>query len=253
MSLRDKFKKSIESSLREYEHNEGRISDEDSLTITHIRELLKSNGKLHVLRDNVADYVNTLAGHFFSFLPFVNDIKKLLLKILNTSEFLPIRCMWEDFTILEEMVRINQNQSNSHAPSENFISREEYGRDLNRIEARLNSEIAHYKGENNELRHQLAESETENKILSEENDFLKNQIAEIKKQLLTNVTVANGNNDSSHYQNIIKQQKIEIVELKAEINRLKARLNNTLPVYEDATIPNNINKHQRRNSMVLFA
>lgn len=253
MSLKEKFKKAIESSLREYENIEGRISDEDSLTITHIRELLKSNGKLHVLRDNVAEYVNTLAGNFFSFLPFVNDLKKYLMRVLNTPEFLPIRCMWEDFTILEEMVRINQNQNNTHAPSENFISRDEYDRDLKRIEARLNSEIAHYKGENDELRHQLAESETENKILSEENDFLKNQIAEIKRQLQTNVTVANGSNDSSHYQNIIKQQKIEIVELKAEINRLKARLNNKLPVCEEVTMPNNINKHQSRNSMVLFA
>ena len=253
MSLREKFKKTIESSLREYENISGRISDEDSLTITHIRELLKSNGKLHVLRDNVAEYVNSLAGNFFSFLPFVNDLKKLLTRILNSPEFLPIRCMWEDFTILEEMVRLGQNQNNNHCSSGNFITKDQYDLDLKRIEARLNSEIAHYKGENNELRHQLAESESENKILVEENDFLKNQIAEIKRQLQTNVTIVNGNNDSSHYQNIIKQQKIEIVELKAEINRLKAKLNNKLPVYEDTNTPNKIDKHQTKSSMVLFA
>ncbi len=230
MSLREKFKKAIESTLRayerRYEYNNGEdgISHEDSLAIAHIKELLKTNDYLDDMRDKIYSYVDTLEGSFFSFLPFVYDLKKVLRNIINSQEFLPIKCIREDFRCLKEMALLGQHQNSESLSSENFISRSEYLRDIKKLEDRLNSEIAHYKGENEELKQQLTESESVNKLLTQENNSLKSQIDAIKLQLQSNVSVTKSSNDATYYQGIMKQKDDEIKELRAEVNRLKETL-----------------------------
>lgn len=224
MSLKEKFKKSIESALRAYEHRydaKNEISYADSLAISHIRELLKTDDYLDDLRDKIYAYVNNLDSSFFSFLWFVYDLRKILLDILSSHEFLPIKCIREDFKCLKEMTLLGSNQNNISATSENYISRIEFIREMKKLEDRLNGEIAHYKGENEELRLQLSDSESTNRILTEENKSLKNQIDAIKLQLQANTPVAKNNIDVSYYQGIIKQKDDEIKELRAEVNRLK--------------------------------
>ncbi len=225
MSLREKFKKSVESVLRQYERSysddNDTISSYDSLAITHIRELLKSDDYLDDMREKIYSYVNSLEGSFFSFLPFVHDLKKIVKNVLNSHEFLAIKCIREDFKCLKEMTLLGSNQNNISASSENYISRIEFLREMKKLEDRLNCEIAHYKGENDELRQQLSDSENTNRILMDENKSLKNQIDAIKLQLQANTPVAKINSDASYYQGIIKQKDDEIKELRAEVNRLK--------------------------------
>ena len=248
MSLREKFKNTIEASLYKYEGFKSSISDEDSIAITHIRELLRGNGDLLELRDTIYAYVDKLSGSFFSFLPFINDLKSNIKNVINTPEFLPIKCVVDDYKLLKEMTILKQNQNEDNQLAGNYISRNEYEKGMQQLEEKLREEITHYKGESEELRLQLNASELANKKIVKENDLLKEQLASINLQLQTAINTDSVDIDISKLQIIVKQKDAKINDLNVEIKRLKEALNNTNSAPKESCNPVIKNKINNRHN-----
>lgn len=91
MSLEIKFIKAIEKVLSDFEKSETNISTKNAKDITHIRGLLDENESFVVIQALVTDYVNNeMSRKLFGFLPFINDLKSLLIDVLKREEFNPI-------------------------------------------------------------------------------------------------------------------------------------------------------------------
>lgn len=208
MSLEDNFKECLQKVLSQYEVKQKTIILEEAQAIASIRHLLEEMNSLIKFRQELINIVNKLPGRFFSFLPFVSDLKKELRDMIANPQYsLEILFTYEAANLREENLYLKTKLISLESQSQsNHLTQSVKDKDLYQKIAVLEKEYAQsnqlLRIENRGLSIQFQQEKSRNSDLQNTINTLQSQVvsAESKIGLL---------------------QK-ELMEKDAEIERLRA-------------------------------
>lgn len=208
MSLEQQLKKSLLMVLSQYEIKQKIITIEEAQTIATLRQLLEEMNSLIKFRQELIHLINKLPGRFFSFFPFVIDLKKELRDVLADPQYSLEALFTYEATILREENLSLKNQlinleSQSHS---NHINQSATGKDLYQKIAVLEKEYAQsnhlLRIENKELAQQLQQVQNKNNALQKTINSLQTQVVNSESKI-----------------NLLQK---ELLERDCEIDRLRA-------------------------------
>lgn len=102
MSLDAKFRAEIEKTLNNYERDNTVIDIEEAQTIYALRQMLINITSILKLRQELTEVTEGMTGHFFSFLPFVSDLKKELHNLLMAPDYSLVKLFTAESASLRE-------------------------------------------------------------------------------------------------------------------------------------------------------
>lgn len=217
MTLEVQFKDELAKLLNQYEIKNSHLTIDEAEVITALRSAMINTIGLLKLQQDIIRLAQTLRGKFFSFLPFVSDLKQDILNFLSLPQFaLSKLFLAESMMLREENVALKrQLQQLSEKKPDNLVP---IAKDVALYEkvAVLENNLLQanqlLKIENSELTKSLNDLASQNKILEDVNYKLQ---ATVDGSLLK----------IKQMQNELTEKELVVNKLRAENEHLKNLLN----------------------------
>ncbi len=214
MSLEKIFKKSILAALNQYEIKQQHISIDEAQAISNVRQLVDEINSVIRLRQELICIINKLPSRFFSFLPFVIDLRKDLRDVLYDPQY-SLDCLFtfEATTLREENDSLRSKLINLEFQSRSdHVQQSATDTDLYKKIAVLEKEFAQsnqlLRIENRELIQQFQQTQNKNTVLHETLKNLQSQVGSADSKMVL-------------LQRELSEKNAEIKALRAENEMLK--------------------------------
>lgn len=189
MSLEVNFKESILTVLSQYEVKQKTIILEEAQAIASIRQMLEEMNSLIKFRQELINIVNKLPGRFFSFLPFIIDLKKELRNVIVDPRYsLEILFTYEAANLREENLYLKTKLINLESQSQNnHMTQSVKDKDLYQKITALEKEYAQsnqlLRIENRGLSIQFQQEKSKNTDLQNTINNLQNQVVSAESKI----------------------------------------------------------------------
>ncbi len=217
MSLEEKFIKDILSVLSCYEIKQQHITIEEAQTITTIRHLASNVLSLIKFRQELIHLIDKIPGRFFSFLPFVIDLRKDLRALMLDPQYSLESFFSYEATILREENRLLKSKL-MHFESQSRTDHKQQSAtddDLYQKIAVLEKQFAQtnqlLRIENRELIQQLQQEQNKNAPLHEAVNNLQSKVVSAESTI-------------GMLQKELLEKEAEFEQLRAENEMLKREL-----------------------------
>lgn len=225
MSLETQFRSDLGKVLEHYETSNQFMSLEDAQTITKIKLLLTDCMCLLKLHQKVVEVVQQIPGRFFSFLPFIRDLKRELQNILSLPQYSLTKIF------MAESIMLREENTTLRAQLEHFGAQSYQTQSMPPVK-----DLALYQ----KIETLEKEFMQANQLLRTENAELTQAVAEVNQQNafleeINRKLRANAENTETK----LKELQIELLEKDAELIKLRA---------ENETLKNLIHKQKQQYS-----